>query len=45
MISVFPGLLYMSCAVFLIFYRLDAGTCRRMQEELEARRDNEVIQG
>jgi Na+/melibiose symporter-like transporter len=38
MISVFPGLLYMSCAAFLAFYRLDAPTCRRMERELEARR-------
>jgi GPH family glycoside/pentoside/hexuronide:cation symporter len=42
MISVFPGVLYMSCAVFLIFYRLDATTCLQMQEELEARRADEA---
>jgi GPH family glycoside/pentoside/hexuronide:cation symporter len=41
MISVFPGLLYMSCAAFLAFYRLDATTCRRMERELEARRAGE----
>jgi GPH family glycoside/pentoside/hexuronide:cation symporter len=45
MISVFPGILYMSCAVFLIFYRLDAGTCLQMQEELEARRAEEAAGG
>jgi GPH family glycoside/pentoside/hexuronide:cation symporter len=38
MVSVFPGLLYMSCAAFLMFYRLDATTCRRMERELEERR-------
>ena len=38
MVSVFPGLLYMSCAAFLAFYRLDADTCRRMEQELEDRR-------
>jgi GPH family glycoside/pentoside/hexuronide:cation symporter len=42
MISVFPGLLYMSCAAFLFFYRLDAPTCRRMERELEARRAEEL---
>ena len=44
MVSVFPGLLYMSCAAFLAFYRLDAPTCDRMQEELEARRNAEPAQ-
>ncbi len=44
MVSVFPGLLYMSCAAFLAFYRLDAPTCDRMQQELEARRDSEPTQ-
>lgn len=42
MISVFPGLLYMSCAAFLAFYRLDAATCRQMEAELEARRSHEA---
>jgi GPH family glycoside/pentoside/hexuronide:cation symporter len=42
MVSVFPGILYMSCAVFLIFYRLDTRTCLQMQEELEARRADEA---
>jgi GPH family glycoside/pentoside/hexuronide:cation symporter len=45
LVSVFPGILYMSCAAFLLFYRIDAETCDRMQEELEARRAKEAAGG
>jgi GPH family glycoside/pentoside/hexuronide:cation symporter len=38
MISVFPGVLYMSCAILLFFYNIDQKTCQIMEEELEARR-------
>jgi glycoside/pentoside/hexuronide:cation symporter, GPH family len=38
MISVLPGLLYMSCAIILYFYAIDQRTCLEMQEELEQRR-------
>ncbi|MGD8438935.1 MAG: MFS transporter [Holophagae bacterium] len=38
MVSVFPGVLSIVCAALLMLYRLDAPTCLRMQEELEARR-------
>jgi GPH family glycoside/pentoside/hexuronide:cation symporter len=41
MISVFPGILYMSCAILLFFYSIDHKTCIVMQEELEARRKAE----
>ncbi len=44
MISVFPGILYMSCAILLYFYTIDHNTCVVMQKDLEARRisqDNE----
>jgi GPH family glycoside/pentoside/hexuronide:cation symporter len=41
MISVFPGILYMSCAILLYFYSIDHKTCVIMQEELEQRRANE----
>ena len=41
MISVFPGILYMSCAILLFFYSIDHKTCVVMQEELEARRAKE----
>ena len=42
LISVFPGLLYMSCAIALIFYNLDEATCETMKSELEARRGGEA---
>ena len=41
MISVFPGILYMSCAILLFFYSIDHKTCDIMQEELEGRREAE----
>jgi glycoside/pentoside/hexuronide:cation symporter, GPH family len=39
MISVFPGILYMSCAILLYFYAIDHKTCLVMQKELEKRRE------
>jgi len=39
LISVIPGLLYMSCAVLLIFYGIDKNTCEIMQNELDLRRE------
>jgi len=41
MISVFPGVLYMSCAILLYFYTIDHKTCKMMQADLEARRAEE----
>ena len=41
LISVFPGLLYASCALALIFYPLDDATCETMKRDLEARREEE----
>ncbi len=41
MISVYPGLLYMSCAILLFFYAIDHKTCLLMQNELEERHENE----
>lgn len=41
MISVFPGVLYMSCAILLYFYSIDHKTCTLMQNDLEARRELE----
>ena len=38
MVSVIPGILYMSCAIFLFFYNIDKETEQQMQTELEARR-------
>ncbi len=39
MISVFPGVLYMSGAILLYFYAIDQKTCLTMQKELEQRRE------
>jgi len=41
MISVIPGVLYMSCAILLFFYSIDHKTCLTMEKELQARRDAE----
>jgi len=41
MISVFPGILYMSCAILLFFYNIDQKTCNQMEIDLEARRAEE----
>lgn len=41
MISVFPGILYMSCAILLYFYAIDQKTCVIMQRDLDAKRDAE----
>jgi len=38
MISVFPGVLYMSCAILLFFYAIDHKTCLLMQKDLESRK-------
>lgn len=46
MISVFPGVLYMSCAILMFFYSIDHETCEIMSKELEERRnidENETI--
>jgi GPH family glycoside/pentoside/hexuronide:cation symporter len=41
LISVFPGLLYISCAFVLIFYTIDEATGATMKRELEERRAEE----
>ena len=40
LVSVIPGLLYMSCALFMIFYTIDAQTTDRMKADLDARRES-----
>jgi len=40
LVSVIPGILYMSCALFMIFYKIDAKTTTLMKNELDARREN-----
>jgi GPH family glycoside/pentoside/hexuronide:cation symporter len=42
LISVIPGLLYISCVFVLIFYPLDEPTCAKMKRELEERRGGEM---
>jgi GPH family glycoside/pentoside/hexuronide:cation symporter len=42
LISVFPGVLYISCAAALIFYTIDEATCATMKRELEERRAGEA---
>ena len=41
MVSVIPGILYMSCALFMIFYKINTKTTTLMKKELEARRAQE----
>jgi glycoside/pentoside/hexuronide:cation symporter, GPH family len=38
LVSVIPGVLYMSCAVFMFFYAIDSQTTDRMKSDLDARR-------
>jgi len=38
LVSVIPGILYMSCALFMIFYNLDSRTTDAMKKDLDARR-------
>ncbi len=42
LISVFPGVLYTSCAFALLFYNLDEATVATMKRELEERRGEET---
>ena len=39
LVSVIPGILYMSCAAFMFFYTIDSNTTNRMKRDLDARRD------
>jgi len=41
LVSVIPGILYMSCAIFMIFYKIDTKTTTLMKQELDARRAKE----
>lgn len=38
LVSVIPGVLYMSCALFMLFYNIDSETTELMKKELEVRR-------
>jgi GPH family glycoside/pentoside/hexuronide:cation symporter len=41
LVSVIPGILYMSCALFMFFYSIDSKTTDQMKVDLEARREKE----
>jgi len=41
LVSVIPGILYMSCALFMFFYNIDSQTTDQMKMDLEARRAKE----
>jgi GPH family glycoside/pentoside/hexuronide:cation symporter len=43
LVSVIPGVLYMSCAGFMIFYAIDSKLTALMKEELDARRAHEAV--
>jgi len=38
LVSIIPGILYMSCAIFMIFYKIDAKLTDTMKIDLDARR-------
>ena len=38
LVSVIPGVLYMSCAIFMIFYKIDSRTTDLMKKDLDAKR-------
>jgi GPH family glycoside/pentoside/hexuronide:cation symporter len=44
LISVFPGLLYISCAFALVFYTIDEATCATMKRDLEERRGGGIAE-
>ena len=39
LVSVIPGILYMSCAIFMIFYKIDKQTTDQMKIDLDKRRE------
>ena len=41
LVSVIPGILYMSCAIFMVFYKIDSKTTDLMKKELDLRRDSD----
>jgi GPH family glycoside/pentoside/hexuronide:cation symporter len=42
LVSVIPGILYMSCALFMIFYKIDTKTTTLMKKELDERKRMET---
>lgn len=44
LVSVIPGILYMSCALFMIFYKIDSKTTDLMKKDLDALRAKESLE-
>ena len=42
LVSVIPGILYMSCALFMIFYKIDSKTTAQMKKDLDERRARQL---
>jgi GPH family glycoside/pentoside/hexuronide:cation symporter len=43
LVSVIPGILYMSCAIFMFFYQIDSKTTELMKKDLSTLRDKEIL--
>ena len=43
LVSVIPGILYMSCALFMLFYNIDSRTTDQMKRDLDIRREKERV--
>lgn len=43
LVSVIPGILYASCAIFMYFYKIDSNTTDRMKKDLDAKRALEAV--
>jgi len=41
LVSVIPGILYMSCALFMLGYNIDSQTTDQMKRDLDTRREKE----
>jgi GPH family glycoside/pentoside/hexuronide:cation symporter len=44
LISVIPGVLYMSCALFMLFYNIDSQTTDQMKMDLDTRREKQRVE-
>jgi GPH family glycoside/pentoside/hexuronide:cation symporter len=44
LVSVIPGVLYMSCAIFMAFYAIDKATTDQMKIDLDARRAKDIAE-
>ena len=44
LVSIIPGILYMSCAIFMAFYAIDRKTTDQMKLDLDARRAKDLAE-